>query len=188
VKGNRRESLKIIGAIGATCAYPFSADELYGQHAHPAEAKPPESPYRPRFFTSAEYQTLATLTDAIIPPTRTPGASAAGVPRYIDGVVSANREHRARFRGGLRWLDRESKKRWKKKFSSLVEEQRIALLTPLSEAVDAQRARKPEEHFFRVLKNMTADGYYTSRAGLVDELGYAGNTVLAQFPECIHEH
>jgi len=29
---NRRESLKIIGAIGTTCAFPFSADELYGQH------------------------------------------------------------------------------------------------------------------------------------------------------------
>jgi hypothetical protein len=36
---------------------------------------------------------------------------------------------------------------------------------------------------------MTADGYYTSRVGLVDELGYKGNTVLAAFPECTHpEH
>ena len=37
---NRRESLKIIGAIGATCAFPFPADELYGQHVHsPAAAQ-----------------------------------------------------------------------------------------------------------------------------------------------------
>ena len=33
---------------------------------------------------------------------------------------------------------------------------------------------------------MTADGYYTSRIGLVQELGYKGNTVLRQFPECTH--
>ena len=30
--------------------------------------------------------------------------------------------------------------------------------------------------FFRLLKNLTADGYYTSRVGLLDELGYKGNT------------
>src|SRR4029077_15312199 len=26
--------------------------------------------------------------------------------------------------------------------------------------------------FFRLIKNLTADGYYTSRVGLLDELGY----------------
>jgi len=36
---------------------------------------------------------------------------------------------------------------------------------------------------------MTADGYYTSRAGLVEDLGYLGNQVLAEFPECkLDEH
>jgi hypothetical protein len=38
--------------------------------------------------------------------------------------------------------------------------------------------------FFRLMKNLTADGYYTSRPGLVEELGYRGNTVLATFPAC----
>ena len=34
------------------------------------------------------------------------------------------------------------------------------------------------------IKNLTADGYYTSRAGLLEELGYSGNTVLGAFPAC----
>ena len=38
--------------------------------------------------------------------------------------------------------------------------------------------------FFRLLKNLTADGYYTSRVGLVEELGYRGNAALAAFPSC----
>ncbi len=38
--------------------------------------------------------------------------------------------------------------------------------------------------FFRLVKNLTADGYYTSRAGLLEELGYTGNTALASFPAC----
>ena len=37
---------------------------------------------------------------------------------------------------------------------------------------------------FRLIKNLTADGYYTSRVGLVEELGYTGNTALASFPSC----
>ena len=36
---NRRETLKIIGAIGATCAFPYASDELYGQHVHVAGAR-----------------------------------------------------------------------------------------------------------------------------------------------------
>ena len=38
--------------------------------------------------------------------------------------------------------------------------------------------------FFRLMKNLTADGYYTSRIGLLDELGYTGNTALLEFPSC----
>ena len=47
----------------------------------------------------------------------------------------------------------------------------------------------PPVRFFRLIKNLTADGYYTSRVGLLDELGYAGNTALARFPTCsVPEH
>ncbi len=44
----RREALKIIGAVGVTCAFPFSANELYGQHVHPImqQRKQPRLPRR----------------------------------------------------------------------------------------------------------------------------------------------
>ena len=71
----------------------------------------------------------------------------------------------------------------------LDEAQQIAILQPLSEAVDAGRANPTANASSRLMKSMTADGYYTSRIGLVQELGYKGNTVLAAFPECTHpEH
>ena len=41
---------------------------------------------------------------------------------------------------------------------------------------------------FKAIKSMTADGYYTSKVGLMDELGYQGNAVRAEFPVCTHEH
>ncbi len=39
--------------------------------------------------------------------------------------------------------------------------------------------------FFLLVKNLTADGYYTSRTGLLEELGYTGNAALARFPSCV---
>ena len=56
------------------------------------------------------------------------------------------------------------------------------------------RSRRPPDarmpvRLFRLIKNLTADGYYTSRVGLLEELGYTGNTFLAAFPVCpVPEH
>jgi len=185
---SRRQSLKIIGAIGTTCAFPFSADELYGQHVH-NPAPPAQGPYTPKYFSAAEYETLSLIAERIIPATDTPGAIGAGVPRYIDEVVNANPEHKKRFREGLSWIDKESTRRFRKKFAKLSEAQQVALLSPLSDAVDSGREDGTGEKFFGQVKRMTADGYYTSQIGLVRELGYAGNTVLEKFPACeIPEH
>lgn len=173
----RREALKIIGAIGTTCAFPFSADELYGQHVHPAPG--PQSSYAaPKFFTASEYATISRLADLIIPATDTPGAVAAGVPAYIDYVVEANQEWRKLFRKGLDWLRNQ-------RFDQLAEDDQIALLTPL---IDSRGEEFPVL-FLHAVKGMTADGYYTSKIGLVEELGYKGNTVLPSFPSCeVLEH
>jgi len=184
----RRDTLKIIGAIGTTCAFPFAANDLYGQHQHapPGQTQAPHTPYQPKFFTAAEYQTIARLADLIIPPTDTPGGAAAGVPAYIDYVVTHNPEHQKPIREGLEWLDRQTAG---KRFIELTEDQQIALLQPLSDAVDRGESKTAETRFFRMIKSMTADGYYTSQIGLVEELGYKGNTALPSFPGCNHpEH
>lgn len=187
----RRQTLKIIGAIGSTCAFPFGADELYGQHVHsvPAATPPPSGPFQPKFFSRSEFETVSRVADLIIPPSDTPGAVQAGVPRYIDQVVTVNPEHHKTYRAGVEWLDRQASARFARKFIDLSEAQQIEVLTPLSEAVDHEKVEGAGERFFRAIKSMTADGYYTSQVGLVQELGYKGNTVLAKFPECNHpEH
>ena len=221
----RRHALHLLGAIGVTCAFPFAGDELYGQHVHQALGQTPGTmPYAPAFFTPAEYAMLARLTDAIIPPSATPGAAAAGVPEYIDRVVTLNAEHQPLVRAGLAWLGEQSSSRFSRDFLKLDDEQHGAILKPLSDAIDQQqraahKARFRTEakggtvyyvavtdrdplarpsvtnvaprtesdlpvRFFRLIKNLTADGYYTSRAGLLEELGYTGNTALARFPSC----
>ncbi|HTZ57979.1 MAG TPA: gluconate 2-dehydrogenase subunit 3 family protein [Acidobacteriaceae bacterium] len=172
----RREALKIIGAVGVTCAFPFSANELYGQHVHPSLQ--PEPAPAPRFFSAAQLALLARVTDLIIPPTDTPGAATAGVPAYIDLVVSEEPGLQDTFREGLSRLDAISQSRFSvSSFLQLTEPQQTEILTTLSEAPAGDDAA-----FFHALKNLTADGYYTSRIGLVQELGYNGDAYLASFP------
>jgi Gluconate 2-dehydrogenase subunit 3 len=196
---NRREALKIIGAVGVTCAFPFSANELYGQHVHPpgpaASPEAPDAPFEPRFFSPAQLLVISRLTDLIIPPTETPGAAAAGVPEYIDLVVREDPKLQLIFREGLPSLDKASESRFAtSSFLQLAEAQQVEILTSLSEA--AGQKALPEGSvaggdaaFFDAIKNLTADGYYTSRIGLLQELGYNGNDYLAAFPEFrIAEH
>jgi gluconate 2-dehydrogenase gamma chain len=231
VTETRRTALKMLGAVSATCAFPFAGDELYGQHS-PSPAPPASAqhvtPYTPTFFTAAEYLALARLADVIIPSTDTPGGMGAGVHAYVDRVVAANAEHQPLARAGLAWLERGARAAGGTSFATLDEAAAIAMLQPASDAVDrenadARRARfRADEtgrlvyfvattdrdaaqrgpaapppsvalaaddpalpaRFFRLMKNLTADGYYTSRIGLLDELRYAGNTAMLEFPSC----
>lgn len=225
----RRQALKILGTIGATCAFPFAGDELYGQHVHSVVLQTPAAgPYQPAFFTPAEFATVSRLADLIIPPTDTPGAAGAGVPEYIDRVVTLNAQHQPLVRAGLAWLDGQARARAGQAFAALRGDDQVAILQPLSDEVDRwqreslrARFRKNEQgasvyyfavndktpaaspssappaapdpaqpaRFFRLVKSLTADGYYTSRAGLLQELGYSGNTALLKFPDCqVPEH
>jgi hypothetical protein len=172
----RRETIKIIGAIGIQCAFPFAGDELYGQHQHPAPGRGAD-PGPPQHFQGERFALLSRVAELIIP-----GAVEARVPHYIDLVVRNNPEHQKTYSEGLSWLER-------KKFLTLKEKQQLSLLEPLCAQVDRGEVKTPEQKFFRLAKNMTSDGFFTSRAGLVEYLGYAGNQVLAEFPECkIDEH
>lgn len=188
---SRRDALKIIGAVGATCAFPFSADELYGQTvaehaAHGALKAPPVStgPYTPVFFSGPELAVIARIADLIIPPTDTPGAIAAGVPQYIDEIVKTSTDLQKRCEGGIAWLQEKAGG----DFLKLDEARQIALLTPLCLVADNGKPESPGEKLFHTIKSLTVDGYYTSYPGLVQELGYHGNTALASFPGCTHEH
>jgi gluconate 2-dehydrogenase gamma chain len=188
---DRRGLLKIIGAIGATCTHPFSGDELFGrtadQHAHEetANTQPKASL---TFFRDDDFKTISQISELIIPRTNTPGAIDAGVPYYIDRLIAGNIAHQQQIADGLRWLDEQSKQLAGKEFLSLSEDQQLSILDALCKSADSGDFTARSTQFFWLIKNLTADGYYTSQAGLMEELGYKGNTVHTAFPDCEHEH
>jgi hypothetical protein len=81
---------------------------------------------------------------------------------------------------GLAWLDKESKKRFRKDFAGLSDEQQRAICDDLCSASKAKPEFQSAARFFSKFRNLTAGGFYTSPQGFKD-LQYVGNIALLSF-------
>jgi hypothetical protein len=189
---SRRQALKVI-AVGVGTAGTLQIVDrsaLAREHAHrgaPQEAKAEKS--RPKFFTAEELATITIISDLVIPTDeRSPGAKEAGVPEFIDLMVSeSSDEVKAAWREGLKAIDEKSQRDCSTNFRSATPEQQIALLKEISK--NERQPKSAAESFFRRIKNLTIDGYYTSEIGIHKDLRYQGNAYLKEFKGCTHpEH
>jgi hypothetical protein len=128
------------------------------------------------YFTKHEMATIAVLSDIIIPKDDVSGsATEAGVPDFIEFIVKDMPQHQTPMRGGLRWLDLESTRRFEKAFIDCDSKQQIAIVDDIAYPEKAKPEMKQGVAFFNLMRNLTATGFYTSQIGVTD-LGYAGNT------------
>jgi len=196
---NRRDAMRTLAAAGlGVASVPLWVETLsalarqQAPHAHAAmpPAAPAPSPWTPKVLSAHQDQTVTTLCELIIPQTDTPGAKAAQVNRFIDGVLKeAPAGDRASFLKGLAWMDTRSKALYGKELISAAPDQQTALLTRLSSEESGAAEDQAGRDFFRALKSMTITGYYSAEIGLRKELGDDGQLVLAEFKGCTHpEH
>jgi hypothetical protein len=192
-KVNRRTAIKGVAiGIGAVSGLPILDNPVSAQtHQHHAVApKVAEAVAKaPAFFNKQQYATITELASLIIPTDETPGAREAKVNEYIDLIVGESPfEVQKVFLDGLAWLDKTSKERFKKTFVNLSNARQVDLLTEISKIKNPASHEIIQAKFFKAVKDMTIDGFYTSKIG-IEELGYVGNTVLDEFPGCTHpEH
>jgi hypothetical protein len=136
----------------------------------------------PRFFTREEFALVDELTELIIPTDEhSPGARAAEVAAYIDHRLAESFEQEPKkvWREGLKLINSLSQEMHGRAFLQATPEQRIALLTRISQ--NEKSPKKPEEIFFNEVKERTAHAYYTSKIGIHTEMEYKGNTYLKEF-------
>ncbi|MES2891932.1 MAG: gluconate 2-dehydrogenase subunit 3 family protein [Bacteroidota bacterium] len=127
------------------------------------------------FFTPAEMATITVLADIIIPKDEVSGsASEAKVPDFIEFIVKDMPAHQTPMRGGLRWLDLQSLKRFEKQFTAITAQQRIEIVDEIAYPAKAKPELKQGVAFFSLMRNLTATGFYTSEIGIQD-IGYMGN-------------
>ena len=128
-----------------------------------------------KFFSPEEMTTITILADIIIPKDAVSGsASDAKVPDFIEFIVKDMPQHQTPIRGGLRWLDVESLKRFEKSFAALTEKQRLEIVDDIAYPAKEKPTLKQGVSFFNLMRNLTATGFYTSEIGVKD-IGYMGN-------------
>src|ERR1043166_5463036 len=139
----------------------------------------------PRLLSAREIATLTVLCDTIIPADdHSPAASTVGVPAYINEVVSApydpQQRDLVRLRGGLAWLNSESRKRFGKTFAALGEKERTQICDDICYLPNAKPEFQAPARFFDLVRDLSATAFYTTREGMAD-LKYIGNVALPKF-------
>lgn len=174
----RRELLK-------TAAAAMAVPAARGQHQHTDSGLTQiAKPYTPVVLNPDQMQWVAKLVDLIVPRTDTPGASDAGVPVFIDRALSVDNTRKTQFLEGITRLDEAARRTYGSGFATLTAEQQTGMLTAIE-----RDAASPAGRFFKMVKDLTIDGYYTSKAGLTEELDWHANTFLTEFKGCTHpEH
>lgn len=176
----RREALK---TLAAAAALPQTKKVIV-----PAAVVPPADTWKPRVLDAHQDRTVTILAELIIPRTETPGATDVQVNRYIDQMlVSYPISRREEFMRGLAWLDGHCLNVHAAPFADLKPAEQVQILTKLS-AAGASPELGPGVRFFRTMKGLASNGYYTSKVGLEEELGW-GKNPATEPPGCDHaEH
>jgi hypothetical protein len=187
---SRRDILRTlaVGAVGGSVlrVIPAEAAEYVHQMVHKEKAAAPAGKYTPKYFSTPQYATLTFLCDAIIPKDeKSGGAVEAGAPEFIDLLTSENHEYQLKLGGGLFWLDGTCTDRYGSVFMDCNGEQKKELLDLIAYRKNAKQdaALSQGVAFFAFLRNLTCDGFYTSKIGIAD-LQYLGNTAVREFPGC----
>ena len=142
--------------------------------------------YTPKFFTPHQYKTLQTLCETILPADAdSGGAIEAGAPEFIDLLTSENPVYQLKLGGGLMWLDATCTDRYGSLYLDCTPQQQKEILDLIAYRKNAA-SNDGTSHgveFFSLLRNLTSDGFFTSKIG-IKYLGYVGNTFVLEFPGC----
>lgn len=175
MNANRRAALKSMGllagaALSASCQRALESDA--DLTAPPTNGS----------LSEAQLETIALLTELIIPETDTPGAVAAGVPAFVHQIVVDwyTPAERQVFLDGLGELEAVAMQHGSVSFTELDPERQARVLSelePPGEGAGSATAAMPpgasgDLPFYLKLKELTVLGYYTSELAASTELDY----------------
>jgi gluconate 2-dehydrogenase gamma chain len=179
---SRRDALKAFAMVSTANFLEVSSPNLEralrGVETLAETAAQQQPAYAPKFFTRHEWSTVRMLVDYVIPrDARSGSATDAKVPEFMDFLLAdrdASITNQTAMRGGLAWIDAESRERFGKNFILATDAQRRQVLDDIA----FPRRAKPEfSHgvaFFTRFRDMTASGFFSSATGWKD-LQYIGN-------------
>ena len=135
-------------------------------------------------FTAADLALLDEIGETIIPATDTPGAKAAKIGAFMVMMVNDcyDDAHHAAFKAGLPAVNAASRAKFGHDFIAATPAERTALLNELDAEQKKHQATKAKDapaHYFRMMRQLTLVGYFTSEVGATQALHY--NEVPGRF-------
>jgi hypothetical protein len=179
---NRREAIRLLAA-GA--AVPLASPSVLAMLREARAVVGTETALRS--LNPHQEATVKMLAEMILPRTETPGASDVGACEFIDLILTEwyDESERSRFLLGFADVDARSQTLSGKEFVACSPQQRAEILTALGkEMVTAPEpahgprpargdwSSRSNEHFYSMLRRFTLTAYYTSEAGMTEELHY----------------
>jgi hypothetical protein len=204
----RREILRYIGIAAVASTFPGFSKWAFAcpqEHLQLTGTNPSSTPYKPLFFSPEHYRMVEHVAEMIIPEDDTPGAKQVGVAEFIDFMV-ANRvpvsgsrdvrstedaiemgkEAQSNFLLGIDWMNARCLSEFGHSFLECTPEQQNSLLEELAYKAKFRPTTEVGREFFRMMRDYTVVGYYTTKVGM-ESLGYPGlRTVWPKMPGCSH--
>ena len=139
-------------------------------------------------FSNSDIAFLDEVAETILPKTNTPGAKDAQVGEFMTRIVKDcyTQADQKVFLNGMQKLDDASKKKNGKSYLESTPEQRHDLLVDLDkESKEYGKTKKKDDpqHYFRMMKELTLWGYFTSKPGANEALRYVA--VPGRYQGCI---
>lgn len=167
---NRRDAvIQMATLMGATALGPRLLAATFD--------KPTPAAGKPGGFTAADIALLDEIGDTIIPPTDVPGAKAVQIGAFMAMMVDDCYEAREQtvFKEGLRALASAYRARFGEDFVAGAPADRTLFLNELDRAQKAPAAKRDRgkaPHYFRLMKELTILGYFTSEIGCTQALRF----------------
>jgi hypothetical protein len=132
-------------------------------------------------------RTVRVLADDVLPKdARSGSATDAGVPEFMDfnlSVPETDEATRVAWRGGLRWIDTESKRRFGVAYASATRAQRHQILDDIAYPDRVKPEHRHGSTFFLRFRDLCASGFFSSAMGFRD-LQWQGNAFNPKWEGC----
>ena len=184
--------LGLIGSVPVAAGFTWTEAEAAdaAQAVQTARKAPAgaRAAFKPKFFTAHEFATVGILANLIIPKDERSGsATDAGVPEFMDFMMTDEPRRQTAMRGGLALIDRLCEQRFDNKpFLGCTDAQRRQLLDDIAFPANAKPGMSHAVAFFNSFRDLTATGFWTTRMG-IDDLQYEGNVFVQEWEGCPDE-
>ena len=181
---NRRDALAAVTALFGTT--------IVGSSSFLAGCASPDASQQgfDGLLSAEEMNLLDEVGETILPETAdSPGAKAARIGMFMNVIVTDcySPEHQVVFQTGLQQLESKVGEQHGLSFLSLAPEQRHTFLLELEAETDSYDSLRgpddPEVHYYRMIKELTLWGYFSSEIGATQALRYI--PVPGRYEGCI---